>query len=188
MSAVIFRSRALAGVGSWCIHCHGPVLVGKQGDLWHGPARAGTWVYTDGGRREAGFEGETGDCVARAIALATRIPYRDVHILVDAFGRREKGPGAVGWTSSADGGVKKPTTGRILATLGWAWQSMVPPGGGAPRARLRPDLLPSGVVICKTARHVVAVIDGVTHDSYDSTRGGRTPVYGYWTKPAGPVA
>jgi len=30
------------------------------------------------------------------------------------------------------------------------------------------------MVICKTARHVVAVADGIAHDSYDSTRDGWT--------------
>lgn len=32
--------------------------------------------YNDGGRAEAGFKGTTGDCVCRAIAIATERPYR----------------------------------------------------------------------------------------------------------------
>lgn len=30
-----------------------------------------TFVYDDGGRSAAGFKGKTGDCVTRAIAIAT---------------------------------------------------------------------------------------------------------------------
>ena len=33
------------------------------------------WVYDDGGRNAAGFRGKAGDCVARSIAIATRLPY-----------------------------------------------------------------------------------------------------------------
>jgi hypothetical protein len=34
------------------------------------------WIHNDGGRADAGFRGETGDCVTRAIAIATGKPYR----------------------------------------------------------------------------------------------------------------
>jgi len=37
------------------------------------------FVYNDGGRKEAGFNGYTGDCVIRAIAIATGKPYREVY-------------------------------------------------------------------------------------------------------------
>ena len=33
------------------------------------------WQYNDGGRSAAGFSGKTGDCVCRAIAIATGKPY-----------------------------------------------------------------------------------------------------------------
>src|SRR6516165_4833958 len=38
------------------------------------PAR--TWRFNDGGRKAAGFKGEVGDCVTRAIAIVTGQPYR----------------------------------------------------------------------------------------------------------------
>src|SRR5262245_38333063 len=41
------------------------------------------WVKDDGGRRGSGIargrKDEVGDCVARAIAIATQKPYREVH-------------------------------------------------------------------------------------------------------------
>ena len=37
------------------------------------------WAYDDGGRAAAGFKGEAGDCVTRAIAIATGRPYREVY-------------------------------------------------------------------------------------------------------------
>jgi hypothetical protein len=38
------------------------------------------FVRDDGGRRQSGIDrGRTGDCAVRAIAIATQMPYRDVH-------------------------------------------------------------------------------------------------------------
>ena len=35
--------------------------------------------YNDGGRAEAGYKGDTGDCVTRAIAIAAELPYKEVY-------------------------------------------------------------------------------------------------------------
>ena len=35
--------------------------------------------YNDGGRELAGYKGKTGDCVTRAIAIATGKPYQEVY-------------------------------------------------------------------------------------------------------------
>ena len=40
--------------------------------------------YNDGGRAKAGFKGTTGDCVCRAIAIATERPYREIYDLMVA--------------------------------------------------------------------------------------------------------
>ena len=37
------------------------------------------FVYDDGGRKEAGYKGYTGDCVTRAIAIASGLPYAQVY-------------------------------------------------------------------------------------------------------------
>lgn len=45
------------------------------------------FVYNDGGRSEAGFKGTTGDCVCRAIAIATQRPYKEIYDLINEFGK-----------------------------------------------------------------------------------------------------
>ena len=35
--------------------------------------------YNDGGRKEAGYKGDTGDCVVRSIAIASNQPYQIVY-------------------------------------------------------------------------------------------------------------
>ena len=35
--------------------------------------------YNDGGRSIAGYKGKTGDCVCRAIAIATGKPYQEIY-------------------------------------------------------------------------------------------------------------
>ena len=37
------------------------------------------YIQTDGGRANAGYKGSTGDCVIRAIAVATSKDYKDVY-------------------------------------------------------------------------------------------------------------
>ena len=52
--------------------------------------------------------------------------------------------------------------------------------GSGCKVHLRADELPSGRLIVSLANHVVAVIDGVLHDTHDSSRDGTRCVYGYW--------
>ena len=46
------------------------------------------FVFHDGGRAFAGYRGTTGDCVTRAIAIATGKPYQEVY---DALNRLAQG-------------------------------------------------------------------------------------------------
>ena len=52
--------------------------------------------------------------------------------------------------------------------------------GGGCKIHLRADELPRGRLVCKVSRHMVAVIDGVLHDTHDCSRGGTRCVYGYY--------
>ena len=52
---------------------------------------------------------------------------------------------------------------------------------------LKRDELPSGRIVCSLSRHLVACVDGVVHDTYDSTRGGTRCVYGYWKREEPPM-
>lgn len=136
-----------------------------------------TFVYDDGGRAAAGFKGQADDCVTRAIAIATELPYRTVYCAIntlDAMERRRDGK-----RSGARTGVAKPTTRWYLESLGWQWTPCMQIGSGC-KVHLRRDELPGGRLIVSVSRHIVAVIDGVIHDTYDPSRNGTRCVYGYW--------
>jgi hypothetical protein len=139
------------------------------------------WVSDDGGRAAAGYKGHTGDCVTRAVAIATRRPYREVYDALNGLAQRER-PRPGRRRSSARAGVNRPTTARYLAGLGWRWTPTMGIGTGC-RVHLRVDELPPGRLIAKCSRHVVAVVDGVVHDTSDPSRGGTRCVYGYWQPP-----
>jgi hypothetical protein len=52
--------------------------------------------------------------------------------------------------------------------------------GSGCKVHLRADELPAGRLVVKLSRHLVAVIDGVIHDTYDCSRGGTRCVYGFY--------
>ena len=76
------------------------------------------WKFDDGGRTKAGYKGFAGDCVCRAIAIATGIPYRDVYDAINQEAQTEKLTKRREKRSSARTGVHKPTTRLNLASLG----------------------------------------------------------------------
>ena len=140
------------------------------------------WVYNDGGRAAAGFRGETGDCVTRAIAIATKTPYQDVYAALNHLAQNERR--YRGRRSSARTGVFKKTYKRYLQTLGpWAWMPTMRIGQGC-TVHLRTAELPGGRLIVKVSKHLVAVIDGVVHDTHDPSRDGMRCVYGWWAMPS----
>lgn len=140
------------------------------------------YVYDDGGRAAAGFRGVTGDCVTRAIAIAAQLPYREVYDDLNAIGSKERRSKRRRRRSSARTGVHIPTTRRYLASIGWRWVPTMAVGRGC-TTHLRPEELPGGRLIVSVSRHMVAVIDGVIHDTHDPSRDGMRCVYGYFHKP-----
>jgi hypothetical protein len=150
------------------------------------------WVRNDGGRRDAGYAnaGNCGGCVPRAIAIATGVPYREVLDALTGLTFRYVKRFPRSWIArwikrSRDGRGYDPARGcydkiygDYLETLGWQY---TPVEG---RLRLRTDEVPSGRLIIRVYRHLVAVIDGVIHDTHNSGRAGRRPVDGYWSQPA----
>lgn len=131
------------------------------------------WVYDDGGRVAAGFRGDAGDCVCRAIAIATGKPYRDVY---DDLAERMA---ARGKTRSARNGIDKKVIREYIASLGWTWWPTMSIGSGC-QVHLEAGELPGGRIIVSLSKHVVAVVDGTVHDTHDPTRDGTRCVYGYW--------
>lgn len=139
------------------------------------------FVYDDGGRAAAGFKGTTGDCVCRAISIATQLPYREVYDLINKFGQQERSSKRRSGKSSARTGVYKDTIRKIMEHLGWTWTPTMQIGRGC-TVHLKSEELPKGRIVVSLSRHSAAVIDGVLHDTYDSSRDGTRCVYGYYSK------
>lgn len=72
------------------------------------------YVHTDGGRADAGFRGVTGDCVTRALSIATGIPYGEMYRTLGelAKARGEKTP---------RNGVTRKVYEPYLRSQGWVW-------------------------------------------------------------------
>jgi len=141
-----------------------------------------SYVYNDGGRSKYFKAEKVGDCVTRAIAIATKQDYKEVY---DEINRRCKETTLPKKrrtkSSSAREGVYRKTYEAYLKDLGWKWVPLMQIGSGC-TTHLRADELPKGRIICRLSRHLVAVIDGVVNDTYDCTREGTRCVYGYFIK------
>ena len=151
------------------------------------------WVFDDGGRAEAGFKGRTGDCVCRAIAIATQRPYKEIYNLINELAKSERRGKRKSGVSSARGGVYKTTEDKVMKLLGWKWIPTMLVGKGC-KVHLQEDELPKGRLVVSLSRHFTAVIDGVIHDTYDPNDRGvwvdsygnnittNRCVYGYYVK------
>lgn len=168
---------------SLCMRCYPPPPCDHRNMAcrycgWRRPGGACAWRYDDGGRAAAGFKGEAGDCVTRAIAIATGRPYRQVYDELGALvrgthtnrGRRR---------ASARDGMPHWAYERYLRSIGWTWIPTMRIGSGT-KVHLRADELPAGRLVVRLSKHMAAVIDGVVHDTFDPSRGGTRAVYGYW--------
>lgn len=153
-----------------------------------------TVAYNDGGREAAGFKGDTGDCVVRAIAIATDRPYQQVYDELHDTALNDRAymaslelryGGQARRHASPRTGVHRKIYEAYLRDLGWVWTPTMHIGSGC-QVHLREDELPGGRLICRLTRHVCAVIDGVVHDTSDPTRNGMRCVYGYYRKEATP--
>jgi hypothetical protein len=142
------------------------------------------WKRDDGGAKASGFKVE-GDCVVRAIAIATSKPYREVREeLVKRALAHAKQQSHGGYTARRirrSGGEKGWNAEEVwvpyLESLGWQYIDT-----DERKVRLRADELPKGRLIVSINCHLVAVIDGVIHDTYDSGGAGRVSVHGYHIK------
>lgn len=141
----------------------------------------------DGGRAKAGYKGTTGDCVTRAIAIATGKPYQEVY---DEMFSRMKEFGENSYSRKAKRAAKVSTPRRgiyrevyqpYLEELGWEWVPTMEIGSGC-KVHLNANELPKGTIITRLSKHVACVKDGVLHDTYDCSRDGTRCVYGYFIK------
>lgn len=136
-------------------------------------------VITDGGRRVAGYKGTAGDCGVRAMAIACEMWYRDVVDILHEKVKSERITKRQKTHSTVSNGIWVNTYKKMLESVGWEWVPVMKIGSGC-TMHLRADEVPPGRIICRTSKHYVAVIDGVVHDTYDSSRGGMRCVYGYF--------
>ena len=142
-----------------------------------------TFQFNDGGRNAAGYKGRASDCVCRAIAIATGLPYQQVFDrLADGnVSQRKSKRSKKERQRTANRGIttKRKWFKDYMLELGFTWHPTMSIGSGC-KVHLKADELPSGRIVCNVSRHVVAVIDGVINDTYDCSRRGTRCVYGYW--------
>ncbi len=155
------------------------------------------WVYDDGGRSNY-FKGDTRDCVTRAIAIATGLDYKEVYDEINHRASLETETQLKhhrrGKRSGARTGVFKETWKQYLKDLGWVHHSTCGFGKGVQCHLVDGEIPMVGTVIVQVARHLVCVVDGVIHDTWNSSvkeyydydgnliTNDCRAVYGYWTK------
>ena len=126
--------------------------------------------YENDGGRSKYFKGKNaGDCVVRAIAIALNLDYKEVYDELAMMNKELYG------IKTARNGNSKKAYEKFLKKRGWHWCK-------APKLvgrKARYFDLPHGRYIARQANHLVAVIDGSIHDTWDSTH---KMVYGYYAK------
>ncbi|GAC1494269.1 MAG: hypothetical protein NVS1B13_24690 [Flavisolibacter sp.] len=151
--------------------------------------------YNDGGRSAAGFKGNAGDCVTRAIAIVTGMPYKDIYEILskgNAEQRKSK------YDKKSKAGVRTASRGinvnrkwfrDLMKSFGLKWQPTMFVGQGC-KVHLNANELPKGKLIVSVSKHWVAVIDGVIQDTYNPSERGSTiypPLYPKDQLPKGAV-
>ena len=142
------------------------------------------FIYNDGGRKETGYKGKTGDCVCRAIAIVTGKPYQEIYDTLakgNATQRKtKKGSKHTGrLTASLGINTKRKWFNDYMLSLGFTWVPTMKIGSGC-KVHLRENELPSGKLVVNVSKHFTAVIDGTINDTYDCSRDGNRCVYGYF--------
>jgi hypothetical protein len=138
--------------------------------------------FNDGGR-SAYFKGQAGDCVTRAVTLASGLDYKEVYDTLakgNASQRKSKRTGKQ--DRSARHGIltKRKWFKDYMSSLGFTWVPLMFIGSGC-KVHLHKDELPkTGRLILNLSRHLAAYIDGILHDTHDCSRNGTRCVYGYW--------
>jgi hypothetical protein len=140
--------------------------------------------YNDGGRLQAGYKGQTGDCVCRAICIATGKPYQEVYDALangNATQRKGKREGSKAGKRTASRGIntKRKWFADYMDLLGFTWTPTMLIGQGC-KVHLLADELPKGKLIVNVSKHFTCVIDGIINDTYDCSREGTRCVYGYY--------
>lgn len=137
------------------------------------------WIYDDGGRSKY-FKGTTGDCVCRAISIATGKDYKETYDLINEYIKKENLDEL--YVNNARTGVSKEVCYKILESLGWKWQACMIFGKGCTTHLKSSELPKKGTLIVSVSKHLTCVKDGIIYDTFDPSRNGTRCVYGYWVK------
>lgn len=127
------------------------------------------YKYNDGGRSKYFTAASVGDCVTRAVAIATNKDYKEVYDSITKI---------VGYTPR--NGVKHQDVKKVMKHFGGVWNARMQIGTGCTTHLCTNELPIHGHIICSLSKHVCAIIDGVLHDTYDCSRDGKRCVYGFW--------
>lgn len=124
--------------------------------------------YNDGGRAKY-FKGKTGDCVTRAIAIASDMDYLEVYNSLmaetkDFRARKNTKTSRRIKSNSVRNGVFKDIYKPWLEKNGWTW---VPCQSFGQKSRVKINELDKSRMIVSLPRHLTTIIDGVLHDTFD---------------------
>jgi len=139
-----------------------------------------TYIYDDGGRDAEGYRVSAVDCAVRAMAIALQIPYKQAHAEIAT--RKKRRCNLCGRVRKD---VPKKDMSYILAAHGYKWFPAPIFAGRrvagrwvAGRYAYAGDM-PAGRIIVKMDGNYAAIIDGVLHDTFDSSQ---KMIWGYWAK------
>ena len=139
------------------------------------------FVLNDGGRALAGYKGKARDCVCRAICIASGLPYQQVYdALAKGTGSQRAGKNGKRPASANNGiNTSRKWFKDYMESIGFVWVPTMQIGGGC-KVHVDANELPKGRLVLSLSKHYAAFIDGVLHDTHDSSRDGTRCVYGYW--------
>ena len=135
--------------------------------------------FNDGGRAAAGYRGTAGDCVVRAVAIATEQPYQAVYDALAEGCRTERlTKRSKKRKASARNGVnvRRKWFKDYMTSLGWRWVATMTIGSGC-KVHLRADELPRGRLVVAVSKHYTAVVNGVIHDIYNPAADRGVTIY-----------
>ena len=142
------------------------------------------FVFHDGGRAAAGYDGLADDCVARSIAIVLNRDYQEICDELDS---------GAAFLEKKGRDRSHPTRGGILTRrrwfqtymkeyLGLKWYATMGIGSGC-KVHMRVGEIPEcGAFVVRLSQHYTAVVDGTVFDTYDPCRQGLRCVYGWWQK------
>lgn len=130
------------------------------------------YQFNDAGRKRPSL-----DCVARAISITLEMPYRKVCQLLNDEALR------LGMPCDPFEGVRLKTYEAFLSSRGWVYSPVFIVRRSVTRARVSVSegILRHGRFVVRTPGHLVSVVNGVVHDTFDSR--GRAAL-GFFYKPS----